>query len=124
MSHASPNPNEKPLWFAGSARKDLLSLPSEVRDLIGDALSMAQFGSRHPSAKPWKGDGSGVVEIVEDHRSDTFRAVYTVRFERAIYVLRVFQKKSKTGIATPELHRKMIARRLKVAEDDYKERYG
>ena len=59
---------------------------------IGFALSAAQFGGKHADAKPWKGDGSGVFEVVEDHRGDTFRAVYTARFEEAVYVLHVFQK--------------------------------
>ncbi len=91
---------------------------------IGVALGSAQFGEKHQRAKPWKGEGPGVMEIVSDHRGDTFRAVYTVRFESAVYVLHSFQKKSKTGIKTDQMDREMIARRLSVAERDYKERYG
>jgi phage-related protein len=120
MTRPIPDAREKPLYFVGGSRKDLMALPEEV----GDALSMAQFGSSHPHSKPWKGEGPGVVEIFEDYRGDTFRAVYTVRFERAVYVLHVFQKKSKSGIATPALHKQMIAQRLKVATQNYKERYG
>jgi phage-related protein len=65
-----------------------------VKDKFGVALSVAQFGGKHPDAKPWKGEGPGVLEIVGDYQGDTYRAVYTVRFQRAIYVLHVFQKKS------------------------------
>ncbi len=88
------------------------------------ALGVAQFGGKHPDAKPWKGDGAGVFEVVEDRRGDTFRAVYTVRFEGAVYVLHAFQKKSKTGIKTPKTDQDLIASRLRDAELDYRERYG
>jgi phage-related protein len=124
MTRSTLVPGEKPLIWVGSSKKDLRAFPDEVRDAIGDALSSAQFGSKHPHAKPWKGDGAGVLEIVEDHRGDTFRAVYTVRFELAVYVLHVFQKKSKTGIATPLRQQQMIAKRLKDAQELYKEFYG
>jgi phage-related protein len=69
---------------------------------MGVALSVAQFGGKHPKAKPWKGEGSGVLEIVEVHRGDTYRAAYTVRFEKAAYVLHAFQKKSPKGIKTSQ----------------------
>jgi len=124
MARETLDENEKPLIFMGSSKKDLWKFPEEVQDAIGLALSVAQFGSKHPSAKPWKGDGSGVLEVVEDHRGDTFRAVYTVRFELAVYVLHTFQKKSKSGIATPRLDQAMVTSRLKMAEQHYKEHYG
>jgi phage-related protein len=124
MTRSTLAPGEKPLIWIGSSRKDLRAFPAEVRAAIGDALTSAQFGSRHRSAKPWKGDGPGVLEIVEDHRGETFRAVYTVRFEHAVYVLHAFQKKSKTGIATPLREQQMIAKRLKDAQQLYEERYG
>ena len=117
-------PGEKPLFWVGSSRKDLLDFPETVQTHIGIALGVAQFGEKHPNAKPWKGDGPGVLEVVEDHRGDTYRAVYTVRFQGAVYVLHTFQKKSKTGIKTPRNHQDMIARRLKEAQQDYEERYG
>jgi phage-related protein len=83
-------------------------------------LSFAQRGGKHPSAKPLKGfKGAGVLEIVEDHRGDTYRAVYTVRFAKAVYVLHVFMKKSKSGIKTPKHEMELIDRRLKAAELDY-----
>lgn len=101
-----------------------MHFPAAVRLHIGTALGVAQFGGKHPDAKPWKGDGPGVLEIVEDHRGDTFRAVYTVRFHRAVYVLHAFQKKSTIGIKTSKSHQELIARRIKDAEQDYKERYA
>jgi phage-related protein len=115
---------EKPLEWVVGTRKELAAFPDEVRRGIGKALEAAQFGGKHLTAKPWKGDGSGVLEVVEDHRGDTYRAVYTVRFEKAVYVLHVFQKKSKTGIKTDRRDQELITSRLRAAELDYKEKYG
>jgi phage-related protein len=86
---------------------------------MGYALGLAQLGATHPNAKPWKGEGAGVYEIVEDHRGDTYRAVYTVKFADVVYVLHAFQKKSKSGIKTPLTDVKLIAERLKRARVDY-----
>src|SRR5579862_1237733 len=97
-----PVPGEKPLFWMGSAKRDLIAFPEAAKDNIGSALSVAQFGGKHPAAKPWKGEGPGVLEIVEDHAGDTFRAVYTVRFAEAVYVLHAFQKKSPTGMKTAQ----------------------
>jgi phage-related protein len=116
--------DEKPLIWIRSSLSDLEDFPDEVQEHVGYALSAAQFGGKHPDAKPWKGDGSGVFEVVEDFRGDTFRAVYTVRFAEAVYVLHAFQKKSTKGIATAQADRGLIARRLKDAIEDHKERYG
>jgi phage-related protein len=113
MSH------EKPLHWVASAKKDYLAFPVEVQDDMGYALGLAQLGTRHPKAKPWKGEGPGVFEIVEDHRGDTYRAVYTVRFADVVYVLHAFQKKSKIGIKTPQDDVNLIAERLKRAQADY-----
>ena len=115
---------EKPLFWVGSARRDLLSFPDPMQDEIGMALSVAQFGGKHPSAKPWKGEGPGVFEVLEDHPGDTYRAVYTVRFEGAVYVLHAFRKKSPTGIKTARTDVELIAQRLDVARQDYEARYG
>jgi phage-related protein len=101
-----------------------MTFPEAVKDDIGAALSVAQFGGKHPSAKPWKGTGSGVFEIVEDYRGDAFRAIYTVRFADAIYVLHAFQKKSPSGIRTPRKEVELIAERLKLAQQDYEVRHG
>jgi phage-related protein len=89
----------------------------------GAALSVAQYGGKHPDAKPWKGVGPGVFEVVSDFKTDTFRAGYVVRFEQAIYVLHSFQKKSPSGTRTAKTDVEMIARRLKVAKADYEVRY-
>jgi phage-related protein len=108
----------------GSSKQDLLAFPEPVQDEIGTALSVAQFGGKHPSAKPWRGEGPGIFEVVEDHRGDTYRAVYTVRFEGAVHVLHAFQKKSPTGIRTSKRDVDLIARRLTEAKMDFKVRYG
>ena len=117
-------PGEKPLFWVGSSKNDLLRFPEAVQDEVGVALSVAQFGGKHPRAKPWKGEGPGVLEIVEDHKGDTYRAVYTVRFERAIYVLHAFQKKSPKGRRTAQSDVELISRRLRRAGEEYEERYG
>jgi len=124
MTRGSLIEGEKPLFWVGSSRKDLSKFPDKVSDDIGYALSVAQFGGKHGDAKPWKGEGPGVLEVVEDYRGDTFRAVYTVRFERAVYVLHVFQKKPKSGIATNRIDQAMITSRLKESQLDYEKRYG
>jgi len=108
----------------GSSKTDLLEFPEAVKDELGIALSVAQFGGKHPKAKPWKGEGPGVLEIVQDHRGDTYRAVYTVRFERAVYVLHTFQKKSPKGIKTALTDVELVSRRLRAAREDYEARYG
>jgi len=114
----------RPLFWIGSAKRDLLDFPETVKDEIGVALSVAQFGGKHPSAKPWKGEGAGVLEIVEDYRGDTYRALYTVKFENAAYVLHAFQKKSPKGIKTAQTDVGLVSRRLKIASEDYETRYG
>jgi phage-related protein len=117
-------PGEKPLFWIGPSKDDLLAFPEAVKDEIATALSVAQFGGKHPHAKPWKGEGPGVFEVVEDHRADTYRVVYTVRFEGVVYVLHAFQKKSPSGIRTPSKDVDLIRRRLNEARADYKVRYG
>lgn len=107
----------RPLLWLGSTRKDLRSFPRPVRRDIGMALYAAQHDELDPAARPMKGfGGSSVVEIVSDFRGDTWRAVYTVRFAEAVYVLHAFQKKSKRGIATPRQDLDLIRRRLAEAE--------
>jgi phage-related protein len=93
-----------------------LEFPQAVKDEVGAALSVAQFGGKHPKAKPWKGEGPGVLEIVEDHRGDTYRAIYTVRFQSAVYVLHAFQKKSRRGTKTPRGDIDLIRKRLRDAQ--------
>jgi phage-related protein len=115
-------PSLKPLHWVGSSKRDLLSLPGAVMDLFGFALYLAQDGKKHEQAKPLRGFGSAsVLEVVEDWDRSTYRAVYTVRFESAVFVLHVFQKKSKRGAATPKADIDLIRERLKVAEQIAKE---
>jgi phage-related protein len=107
----------KPVIWVGSSRKDLRAFPEPVRDQMGYALYVAQRGGKHADAKVLSGfGGAGVVEIVEDLRGDTFRAVYTLRYAGAIYVLHAFQKKSKTGRKTPRRDMELIQQRLREAE--------
>ena len=108
---------EKPLHWVGSAKKDLLGFPAQVMDDVGFALGVVQYGGHPPSAKPWKGLGPGVLEIVENDGSGTYRAVYTVRFRKAVYVLHAFQKKSKRGIETPKRDVELIKQRYKEAKE-------
>ena len=110
----------KDLEWIGTSRKDMQALPLPVRRTFGYALYAAQLGERPPDAKPLKGfGGAGVLEVMEDYRGDTYRAVYTVRFEGTVYVLHVFQKKSKHGIGTPKRELDLIRERLKRAESLY-----
>jgi phage-related protein len=115
-------PSLKPLYWVGRSKRDLRSLPGPVEDLFGYALYLAQDGKKHEQANPLKGFGSaGVLEVVEDWDRSTYRAVYTVRFEGAVFVLHMFQKKSKRGAATPKADIDLIRERLQVAEQFAKE---
>jgi phage-related protein len=112
----------KPVRWVGSSKENLSDFPEEVRRRIGGALWEAQIGRKAPYAKPLKGFGdAGVLDIVDDFDGDTFRAVYTVRFAKAVYVLHAFQKKSKRGIATPKTELDLIDQRLKRAREDYEQ---
>jgi len=114
----------KPVEWVGSAKEDLSDMPSDVKDVFGLALFEAQAGGKHQDAKPMHGfKGAGVLEIVDDFDGDTYRAVYTVKFEGVIYVLHAFQKKSKKGSETPQHDMNLIKSRLKLAEQHYEERY-
>ena len=110
----------KPLFWLGSSRKDLRGFPEPVKDIIGHALFIAQLGRKHEDAKPLRGyGGAGVLELVEDFDGDTYRAVYTVKFTDAVYVLHVFQKKSKKAIKTPQKDLDLIKERLRRAGQDH-----
>jgi phage-related protein len=110
----------KTVVWVGPSRKELKAFPRPVQRAVGLALYAAQLGETPPDAKPLKGfGGAGVLELLEDHRGDTYRAVYTVRFATKIYVLHAFQKKSKHGIATPQKEIELIRARLKWAERLY-----
>ncbi len=114
----------KPVQWVGSSKSDLQRFPDAVQDRMGFAIYQAQAGLRHRNAKPLKGFGSGVLEVVARHDGNTFRAVYTVRFETAVYVLHAFQKKARRGIATPKQELDLVRRRLRVAEQHYRNTHG
>lgn len=112
--------SRKPVKWVGSVKRDLDAMPEDVKDVFGHAIDLAQAGGKHPDAKPLTGFGSaGVLEVVEDHQGDTYRAVYTVRFAGWVYVLHCFQKKSKSGAQTPKKDMDLIHTRLKAAKQDF-----
>nr|WP_087045216.1 type II toxin-antitoxin system RelE/ParE family toxin [Caballeronia ptereochthonis] len=107
----------KPLYWVASSKRDLKTMPTHVQDTFGFALHQAQAGRKHDQAKPLKGFGSaGVLEVVETSQDGTYRAVYTVKFVHAIYVLHCFQKKLTRGIATPKPDIDIVRARLKAAQ--------
>lgn len=106
--------NRKILYWEGSSKKDFKEFPVEVQKDMGVSLFIVQLGGNPDAFKPWKGLGSKVYELIEDHRGDTFRAVYTVKVHNAVHVLHAFQKKSKSGIATPQPDIEVIEQRLRA----------
>ena len=120
---ARPRQNRPLLWVA-SSRRDYREFPARVQEGFGFELFLAQTGQHPPSAKPLKGLGSGTLELIEDFDGDTYRAVYTVQFAEAVYVLHAFKKKSKRGSKTPQVDVDLIKLRLKAARDDQVQRFG
>jgi len=116
--------SRKPVVWMGDSLVVLRAFPKAVQEEIGYALYKAQVGEKHERAKPLKGFGSGVLEVVSDHRGDTFRAVYTVRLAGKVYVLHAFQKKSKRGIATPRSELSLVQQRLKRAMELHAQQEG
>ncbi len=111
----------KSLYWLGNSLKNLKEMPEDVQDAFGYALHLAQVGEKHRAAKPLKGfTGAGVLEVVEDFEGNAYRAVYTVRLKDAVFVLHIFQKKSKSGIATTKQDMDLIENRLKQAEEMHK----
>jgi len=121
----TPLPTAKrPVEFIASAEDDLAAMPDEVKSVFGFAIFQAELGLKHPDAKPLKGfGGAGVLEVVDDHQGNTYRAVYTVKYAGVIYVLHAFQKKSKKGAKTDKRDIDLIKARLKDAEQHYAEHY-
>ena len=114
----------RPLEWVGSSKDDLKEFPEEVQDHVGFALYQAQVGLKHRDAKPLTELGSGVLEVVSNFDTNTYRAVYAVKFREAVYVLHAFQKKSKRKTATPKTEIDLVKRRLKAAERHYAITYG
>lgn len=115
--------DDKPIHFIGSSMGDVCAFPDEVRSQVGHALRIAQQGGKVEYTKPLKGISPKTIEIVEDFDKDTYRAVYTVKLEPAVYVLHAFKKKSKTGIKTPQQDIDLIKKRLKTAEEHHQKTY-
>mgnify|MGYP001803149090 FL=1 len=115
----------KPVEWIGSSLNDLKEFPEEVQQVVGYALYLAQCGEKHENAKPLKGfKGAGMLEIVEDFDSNTYRAIYTVKLADVIYVLHAFQKKSKRGISTPKQDIELIEARFKRAKEYHAKNYS
>lgn len=121
-----PEADPKPLRWVGAARDDLRAFPGPVRQVMGTALYLAQTGGKHPAAKPLKHlvKGAGILEVVEDHDTNTFRTVYTVRFTGVIFVLHAFQKKARKGIKTSRHDIDLIRARYEQARIAYDREFG
>lgn len=123
MVDQSEDKPAKPLYWVGESRSDLKGFPDEVRRMMGFALWQAQCGEKHLDAKPLRGfGGAGVLEVVEEFDGSAFRAVYTVKFSGAVYVLHAFQKKSTKGIKTPAYVMGLVKQRLTAAKEHYEQR--
>ncbi len=123
MAWPFPDPDEKKVHWVGSSKEELKGFPAEVQGDIGAAISVAQFGGKAGTAKPWTGAGSGVLEIVESYEGNAYRAVYTVRFTKALYVLHAFQKKSTHGIKTSPRDVAAVDEALRAAKEHYEKNY-
>jgi len=110
---------EKPVRWVGSSKSDFLAFPAEVISDLGHALGVAQLGGKHPAAKPWKGEGAGVFELVESFQGNAYRAIYTVHFAGFVYVLHAFQKKSPSGIRTARTDTELVHERLGQAREHF-----
>jgi len=118
--------SEKPLYWMGTSLEDLKDFPEDVKDAMGYSLDVAQNGGKADNAKPLTNvvKGGKVFEVYDDYQGDTYRAVYTVKFGKAIYVLHAFKKKSKKGISTPQSDLDLIKARYRKAEEHYKANFG
>ena len=119
MVRNPPVTGEKPVHWMGASKADLLAFPAEVVSEMGYAPGVAQLGGKHPAAKPWKGDGGGVFELVESFAGNAYRAIYTVRFADFVYVLHAFQKKCPSGIRTAQADIDLVHERLKRAREHF-----
>lgn len=123
MIVVTDDPPLKPVTWVGTSLKDLRKFPAPVQDVMGYGLYLAQRGGKHRDAKVLSGfGGAGIIEVIKDYRGDTFRAVYTLKYADAVYVLHAFQKKSKSGRATPRRDMELIKQRLREAEQIATER--
>ena len=116
MERAEP-PVLRPVVWMGSSKKDIRDFPDAAQKLLGDELQLIQFGGMPKDAKPFKGVGSGVLEIALRYASEAYRAVLAVQIGKRIYVLHAFQKKSKRGIETPKRDVDLIKKRYAEARE-------
>ncbi len=112
---------EKPLLWMAQTKKGMQSMPEDVQDEFGYALDRVQQGETPKGASRMAGNLRDVMEIRADNRGDTYRAMYTVKFEGVVYVLDVLKKKSKKGRSTPRADLQRLQERLKPARIDYEE---
>lgn len=111
--------------YLGSTLKELKKLPPAVKEVFAHGIHLATIGSAHVDSKPLKGfGGRSVVEIIGNGRGETYRAIYTVKYQECIYVLHVFKKKSTKGISMPKKEQKVLEERIKTASAHYKKTYG
>jgi phage-related protein len=114
----------KPVYWIGNSLKELKKFPDDVKDVMGYAIHLAQIGQKHYKAKVLRGfQGAGIVEMLDDYNTDTYRTVYAVRYAGAVYVLHAFQKKSKTGIETGQQDIDLVNKRLALAEEHWNKTY-
>lgn len=104
------------VWM-GDAKKNLQEFPMGARKLIGDELQLLQFGGMPRDTKPFKGVGSGVLEIAVRYDKDAYRTVVAVQLGTKLYVLHAFQKKSKRGVETPKRDVELIKQRYREAKE-------
>ena len=113
---------EKAVHWIGSSKRHYLAFPDPVKSELGYALGVAQLGGKHPRAKPWKGDGPGVFELVESFDGNAYRAIYALRWEDASEGRHVVQKKSPSGVRTASPDVELVAARLRLARADHETR--
>lgn len=107
----------RPVVWMGNSRNSLREFPKGAQKLVGDELQLVQFGGMPKDAKPFRGVGSGVLEIALRYGSDAYRVVVAVQIGRRVYVLHAFQKKSKKGIETPKRDVDLIRQRYREAQE-------
>ena len=120
----APEPETKKLFFVSGAHKDMRSMPETVQDAFGYDLWLIQNGETPANASPFEGSqGSNIMKLSERHDGDTYRCVYAAKFEKAVFVLHVFQKKSRSGIATPQTDIDVVSTRFAAAKELYAARF-
>ncbi|OLE75635.1 hypothetical protein AUG19_04990 [archaeon 13_1_20CM_2_54_9] len=123
MAEGEPSVQRPVVWL-GDSRRNIQAFPLGARKLVGGELQLVQFGGMPKDAKPFHGVGSGVFEIALAYETNAYRTVFAVQLGAKIYVLHAFQKKSKSGIKTPQKDIDLIKRRYKEAKELAKREKG